>query len=230
MFFFKMSVTEAIESLKRASSFGLGSQPSQPDMLKLLEKVEKQHPASKSPELEYWLGIAWRNYTAWFVRGDERKPYLEKAITHFDKAYKMETESKGTNWITYASELGKLLIDEAIVRDLDRGIFLLGQVYDNTTDYEPELCSYADALYKANRFQEAADVAISLNKRASKSQRWRDSIPPAPMAIAARAYRAQVKQYKKENQLKKAIMASTRLLETGCATDNDKRVHAQLIE
>lgn len=101
MFFFKMSVTEAIESL-RASSFGLGPQPSQPDMLKLLEKVEKQHPASKSPELEYWLGIAWHNYGAWFVRGDERKPYLEKAITDFDKAYKMEIGSKGTNWITYA--------------------------------------------------------------------------------------------------------------------------------
>ena len=92
MFFSKMSVAQAIKSLVEMSHFGLGNEPSQSEMNKLISKVEKRFPDSDSYELEYWLGIALRNYTAWFVRGDERKPHLQEAVQHLEKAYAL---SKG---------------------------------------------------------------------------------------------------------------------------------------
>ncbi len=163
-------------------------------MLKAIEKVETQHPNSNSAELEYSLGIAWRNYTAWFIRSDERKPYLEKAVMQFAKAYTLEKGSSGTKWTSYASELGALLVEEALIRDLERGIPLLEAVFQSTRDYEPLLCTYAQAIYKSGNIQKAAAVAIELHRRAKKSKEWKDSVPPAPMRIAAMAYRAHIKQ------------------------------------
>ena len=228
MFLFKMSIPDAIRSLQQISSFGLGPQPTQQQMLKAIERVESQHPTSNSAELEYWLGIAWRNYTAWFIRGDERKSYLEKAVMHFKKAYTLEKGSSAAQWKTYASELGALLVQEALIRDLAQGIPLLETVFQSTQDYEPLLCAYAEAIYKSGDFQKAAVVATELHRRAKKSKEWKDRVPPAPMRIAAMAYRAHIKQSQKDGKAKEAFAVSERLLQTGAATDNDQRIHEKL--
>jgi hypothetical protein len=224
----KISVSDAIRSLQQAVSFGLGPQPTQAQMLETVRMVEDQHPASNSAELEYWLGIAWRNYAAWFVRGDERKPYLEKAIGHFEKAYTVEKASSGTRWKTYASELGALLVDEALIRDLEHGIFLLEAVFQSTQDYEPLLCSYAEAIYKTGDFEKAAVIATELYKRAKSSKEWKQNIPPAPMRIAAMAYRAEIKHLKKGGKVREALSASNNLLNTGAASENDRKIHEKL--
>jgi hypothetical protein len=228
MSFFKMRIPDAIRSLQRVSSFGLGPQPTQAQMLRTIEKVETERPNSNSAELEYWLGIAWRNYTAWFIRGDKRKPHLEKAVIHFENAYTLEKGSSGAKWMTYSSELGALLVEEAPVRDLERGIQLLEAVFDSTRDYEPLLCTYADAIYKSGDFHEAAAVAAELHRRAEESGEWKDCVPPAPMRIAAKACRARIKQLKKDGKLKEAFAVSETLLQTGAATDNDQRIHEKL--
>ena len=225
---FKPSSSDAVRSLQQVASFGLGPQPTQAQMLETIRRVEDQYPSSNSAELEYWLGIAWRNYIAWFVRGDERKPYLEKAVAHFERAYALEKANSGSRWKTYASELGALLVDEALIRDLKRGIPLLEAVFQSTQDYEPLLCSYADAIYKTGDFEKAAVVATELHRRAKNSKEWKQNVPPAPMRIAAMAYRAEIRQLKKDGKIKEAVSVSSALLSTGAASDNDQKIHEKL--
>jgi hypothetical protein len=115
-----------------------------------------------------------------------------------------------------------------MVRDLQRGIPLLETVFQSTRDYEPLLCSYAEAIYKTGDFEKAAAVATELRRRAKESKEWKDSIPPAPMGIAAKAYRAGIKQLKKGGDVKEAFAVSEKLLQTGVATENDRRIHEKL--
>lgn len=241
MFFFKMSVAQAIKSLMEMSCFGLGKEPSQSEISKLISKVEKQFPDSGSYELEYWLGIALRNYTAWFVRGEERKPYLQKAVQHLEKAYalskgvipeKLPATDKHTlgslDQNTIACEVGSLLIDETIIRDLEKGISYLRPIFNNTTDYYPQFCSYAEAFYKLCDYLKAAEVAIELHRRAEKSPEWKDSVPPAPMGIVAKAYRAKAKEHKKNGEIRQAISLFQKLVDMNLATDNDKKLLEKL--
>ena len=241
MFFSKMSVAQAIKSLMEMSHFGLGNEPSQSEMHKLISKVEKRFPDSDSYELEYWLGIALRNYTAWFVRGDERKPHLQEAVQHLEKAYAL---SKGVipeeltatdkhtlgslDRNTIACVVGFLLIDEAIIRDLVKGISYLETIFNNTTDYYPQFCSYAEAFYKLGDYLKAAEVALELHHRAEKSSEWKDSVPPAPMGIVAKAYRAKAKEHKKNREIEQAISLFQKLVDMNLATDNDQKLLEKL--
>ena len=228
MSLFKMSVQEAIDSLMRAASFGLGPQPEQSEMLKIIDTVERQYSHSDSAKLEYWLGIAWRNYTAWFIRGDDRKPNLEKAIAHLESAYEIEQAQSGANVVTYADELGVILVEEASVRNLERGIALLETVFQTNRGYDPYLCSYAEAIYKAGDYRKAADIAFELHRRAKRSKEWKDSPPPAPMRIAAKALRAEINKLRKSASYKDALSISGKLIQTNFATSNDRKIHDKL--
>jgi tetratricopeptide (TPR) repeat protein len=226
--FAKMTTLDAIRALERVSSVGSGPSPVQQAMLGTIEAIESQYPSTDSAELEYWLGIAWRNYNSWFVRGDSRVLTLQKAIAHFERATVLEEGGSTQRWNTYASELGTILVEEALVRDLERGIAILETVFQSTTDYEPRLCAYAEAIYKTGDYREAAEVATELHKRAKSSREWHNQPPPAPMRIAAKAYRAYIKQLRKEGRTDEALAMSRELLRTGAATENDQRNHAKL--
>jgi hypothetical protein len=197
-------------------------------MLETIQAAESQYPSSDCAELEYWLGIAWRNYTAWFLRGDARRSPLQKAISHFERAALLEESGSTPKWITYASELGAILVEEALVRDLERGVAVLEKVFRSTTEYEPRLCAYAEAIYKTGDYQKAAEVATELDERARRSREWRRQPPPAPMQIAAKAHRAHVRQLRKEGKAEEALAVSSELLRTGAATENDRRIHEKL--
>jgi hypothetical protein len=197
-------------------------------MLRAIETVENSHAKSISPELHYWLGIAWRNYTAWFVRGAGRKPFLQKAATHLERAYLLEEDKSGSTWRGYACELGALLADEALIRDLDRAIPVFEAVFSSTDRYEPLLCSFAEAVYKTGDYEKAASVATELHNRAKRAQKEFGCVPPAPMRIAAKALRARTKHLKKEGDARGALSVSEELLRTGCATETDRRNHEKL--
>lgn len=243
LFFSKMSVEQAIRSLMEVSCFGLGKGSSQSEMSKLISKIEKQFSDSDSYKLEYWLGIALQNYTAWFVRGKERKSYFKKAVQHFEKAYVLSkgiipNELPVTNRRTLSSldrntiacNIGSLLIDVAIIRDLEKGISYLRVVFDNTTDYYPQFCSYAEAFYKLGNYLKAAEIALELHRRAERSPKFKDRVPPAPMNIVAKAYRAEAKKHKKEGEIKQAISLFQKLVEMNLATDSDKKLLEKLQE
>ncbi len=228
--FFKRSEQKAIDSLKDVASFGLGPQPKPSEMLSIIEQVESQYPRNNSAELEYWLGITWRNYTAWFIRGDDRKAHLEKTVAHLERAYEIEKAHSGANLTDYADVLGILLVEESTVRNLPRGIALLESVFQNTREYDPYLCAYAEAIYKIGEYQKAAEIALELHRRAERSNEWKGSIPLAPIRIAAKSYRAEIKELKSERRFRDALSISEKLVQTDFATANDLKVHRKLQE
>ena len=135
------STTQAIRAIERVSSFGFGPEPTERQMQTVLQEVERQHAESDSAELQFLLGIGWRNYTAWFISGDKRKPFLETAASHFERAYALERNKSGSKWRMYACEYGALIADEALIRDLDRAIAVFEAVFNSTGRYEPRFCS-----------------------------------------------------------------------------------------
>ena len=148
MFQSQLSASEAVRILERMTCFGLGPLPVQQEMLETIENIEEAHSNTDSAELQYWLGGAWRCYAAWFVRGSERTRYLQKALMHFETAYTIEASGSGRKHNTYACTLGSLLVTEALIRNLERGVLLLKAVFESTSNYEPLLCHYVEALYK----------------------------------------------------------------------------------
>ncbi|MBA7473143.1 hypothetical protein ES707_08477 [subsurface metagenome] len=243
---FGMSESEAISSLQELSFFAGGDLPDRHNMLKKITEIEKRIPNTKSSELEYWLAIATRNYTAWYVRGDERKSYLETVIAHFTNAYNLSKDNstfklpRGTylqktcpdkldDHALIAMEFGKLLIDEAIIRDVQTGIAILEPIFENTADYHPEYCSYADAFFKLGDYERCAAVALDLERRAKRSTEWNE-VPPAIYTLIAKAYRAQAKKHKKNKEYKLAFESLRYLVDRGLATDNDRKMYEDLLK
>ena len=227
----EMSTSEAVQLLNRTCSFQIGqSQPTQREMLNLIENIERQHANSDSAELHFMLGVAWEFYTAWFVRGDNRKPFLQKMLEHLDRALSIEERNSGARRNDYASRLGSELVEEAQVRDIHRGIELLRSVFESVSDYVPLLCSYPEALYKAGDYSKSAEVATDLHRRATQSKDLLSNLPTAPLQTAAKAYRAIVRQSKKDKKFLDAMFASSGLLATGFATENDLQIHKKLAE
>lgn len=223
---------KAIKILHEMTLFRPGyTLPSKQEMLTQIEQIEAQFPQNESYELELALGGALNHYIFHYVRGDERKLFLERVVRHWERAYRLAAGkrldmagcgSKLEPELFIAAALGSLLVQEAPIRDLDKGIFYLERVYNTTKDYVPALCSYAEALYKRGAYLEAAQVATALYLRATSDPEWKDSVPPAPMGIAVKAYRAEAKRLKKEGKLKEAAEVLQGLVETGCATVNDR--------
>jgi len=210
---------------------------SKDETLSQIEKVEAEFSRCESFELEFKMGSAFQSYAFFFVRGDERKTYLGRAVHHLQRAYEL---AYGKNWdvLNHIKDeptlfigvcLGSLLIEEAQVRDLERGLAYLEQTYKATRGYEPAFCAYAEGLYKRGAYREAARVATELRERAQRDLRWRETIPPAPMSIAAKAYRAEAKRLKKEGNLQEALKVLQELIQTGLATANDQRLLERLI-
>lgn len=241
MLFSKMSMAQAIGSLKEACFFTLDREPSEREMSKLISRVEKRFPDSGSYELEFWLGSVLRNYTALFVRGEERREYLEKAVQHFERAYELSQDAipqelpprekrdfGSFDRNTIACEIGSLLINEAIIRDLERGMFYLEIVFGNSNAYYPQLCAYADGFYKMGDYLKAAEVALEIHRRAENSPECDGILPSAPMSIVAKAYRSKAKEHKKQGETRQALALFQQLVEMGLATDNDRKLLQKL--
>lgn len=238
MYFSKMSVAQAIRFLIDMSCSGPGNESKRSEMYRLFSEVEKYFMDSASYELEYWLGFALRNYTSWFVRGEERKLYLQRAVQHLEKAYilskgiipeelpareRYNTMSLDRRMI--ACEIGSLFIDEAIIRNLEKGISYLSVVFNNTTEYYPQLCSYAEAFYKRGDCLKAAEIAFELCRRVENSSEWKEAgEPPALKDIIAKAYRTKAKQYVKNKETELAVNFFQKLVDLSLATDNDRKL------
>lgn len=234
---------DAITALMRITSMGFGDEQDfkKENMLSVIDSVESCSSDLQNPKLAYWLGIAWRNFTAWHIRGDERKKYLEKAISYFDKALilsknilpiQLPLEKRHIagylDQIDIAGELGHILVNEAIIRDLDRAEKVLQFVFDNTDEYEPCLCAYAELFYKRGDYKKCAEIGLNISDRTAKSPEWKDDPPPAPLGIVGSAYRILAKQAKKEGKTDEAIQYFQKMKELKVASDNDLKILEKL--
>lgn len=235
----------AIRALDEIGKLGLGinAPTSMDEMLSVIWRAEEAVAGvGGSHEFHLALGGAWRVYTAFHARGMNRKPFLELAVQEWERAHAL---AAGQQWqvlagsiprsygtlscqLYIAALLGALVIEEALIRDLPKGLSYLARVYRETTNYIPQLCSYADGLYKVGAYRDAAEVATELHRRARCDPKWGDSPPPAPLRLAAKAWRAEVRQLQKQRRAIDALEASRELIGTHAATPNDHRLLEQL--
>lgn len=227
----------AVQSLIQMSAFG-GPGGTEGVMAKYIQEVERDFSDSGSWRIHYWLGIATRNYVVWFSRGDSRKPFLHRAVEHFETAYKLsqgklpeELPSESLRSLEVidraqlSGEIGNLLISEAQIRDLEKGMEYLRITWERTINYHPLLCSYPEGYYKLGEYERAAQVALELDKRARRSPECiQYGMPTSPLASAAKANRALGEVHKKQGRNQEAIAAFQRIVDLDLATDNDRQV------
>ena len=95
------------------------------NMLSTIQAIENSISTWTS-SLHYHLAIAYRNYNGWYVRGDERKFYLEKVVDHFKSAISLDNSDYTTKF-----ELAFILIEESKIRDLDMALDIIKELEDN---------------------------------------------------------------------------------------------------
>jgi tetratricopeptide (TPR) repeat protein len=207
-------------------------------MEKVLREAERFFEEWTDVRLAYWLGITFRNYAAWHTRGDDRKSPLEKAISYLDHAvilvendnsFPLELQSDQKHHgevdkIQLYGTLGMMLVDQRLVRDLDKAIRLLSFVHDSSNDYEPNLCWYAQAFYMKGDYVMAAEIGLELHKRASISAQWSNHIPTVPLTIVGSSYRALGNEARKRGAIDKAVKYFQNLLDLGIATSHDRKI------
>jgi len=228
-----VNVSTAIRELRDTSAW---TALSEEQVLRRINAIAEEFAGKETFELAFALGSALEYYVALAVRGDARKPLLDRVVGHFERAH---AQARGQRWTEYsfkdepelaaAAALGSLLVRQALVRDLDRGILLLQWAWDRTASYEPYLCQLADGLYMRGEYAEAARIAIALHQRAADDPEWRSSVPPHPMQTAAKAYRAEARRLKKAGQVKEAVDVLERLASMGCASFSDDRMRRELL-
>lgn len=157
-------------------------------MLSTIKKIEKTCAQLKNSELFYSIAIAYRNYCAWFVRGEDRKQYLEKCVF-----YLTESLSIDPNNLDAKGELGRLLIEEKVIRDLSKGINILEDLKNNG-NIPPHLNSI---LSKAHRQSGKIEQDSYFNLCAFNDP------SPSVFREERKRFRALIKKYKKQNKTDK---------------------------
>jgi hypothetical protein len=221
------------------TTFRLGqSQSSNEQLLATIEDIEADFANERSFELEVVLGGALYAYVFNCVRGDARRAFLERIVRHWERALKL---AHGSDWdvlppwrngppeVYVRAILGWFLVREAPVRDLDKALEHLEQVRCATSTYVPELCGYADALYKQGDYLGCAKMAVELQARVASDPEWQGICPPALSRLLAQAYRAEAKRRHKQRDFCGAAEMYEKLVDTGAATSNDLRLRDRLV-
>jgi len=94
-----------------------------PAMLSEIRRVEREIRAETTAPIEYKLAIALRNYTAWYVRGESRKAFLEEVVSHLTRSLIIDPQQCGAK-----CELARVQIDEQQVRDLPNAMRLISEL------------------------------------------------------------------------------------------------------
>jgi hypothetical protein len=150
-----------------------------------LNQIEKQAKKIESSILFYWLAIAYKNYNAWYKRGDERSVVLEKVVNFLEYSIQLDNSN-----FSAKEELGCLLIEEKQIRDLRRGIKILELLRDTK-----KLSSFAEVVYnKGQRW----------NGHVEREKNDFSLIDPSPAFFREerKRYRAIVKEHKKEKNIR----------------------------
>lgn len=127
-----------------------------PRMLNIIMICEKYSGGinSGNPDILYNLAIAYRNFCAWYIRGDQRKQYLIKFVNYMEKHLKLDPKN-----INAIVEYGIEIIENKPIRNLKKAIRLLE--YLKNKDLLPE--HGLVFLYKAYRWNNQLDKIPSFD-------------------------------------------------------------------
>lgn len=160
------------------------------EMLKIITNIESESSNIRDTNFYYFLAIAYRNYCEWFVRGDNKKIYLNKTISYLKKSLEYSSDN-----IQASAELGELLIEKKIIRNLSEGIKILENLKSRG-----QMPNYLNStLSKALRQNGEIEIVHSYNLC--------QFIDPSPAVFREerKKFRALIRKYKKiddQNKLK----------------------------
>lgn len=153
-------------------------------MLKLIQDIEYQTKNSKDSNLYYKFAIAYKNYTSWYITGENKEQYLLKTTSLLEKSIELSE-----NNIKAKELLGKLLINEKLIRDLNKGQIILNELKSRNELSSP----FTSVLKKAEK-----QIKIDQNYNFCK---FKDP-SPAVFREERILFRALIKKYKKEKNIK----------------------------
>lgn len=104
--------------------------------------------------LSYRIAIAYRNFCSWYMKGNDRKEFYEKEIYYLEKSIALDQ-----NYVSSRIELCRILIDEKIVRNLEKALVLADEL-----KIEKQFPEWMDSFYqKANRWLGNFDIPKDCN-------------------------------------------------------------------
>lgn len=86
----------------------------------VINRIRDEINQNNNFELFYLFAISIRNFTSWYIRGDERKKYLDEVIFYLEKSIGLNDK-----FVEAKAELGLLLIEQKVVRNLEKGYSIL---------------------------------------------------------------------------------------------------------
>lgn len=157
------------------------------EMLQRIEVIEKNITNTTDTNLVCILGLSFLTYSKWYLRGIEQKVYLEKCIKYLNNSILLSSEN-----ITAREKLGKLLIDEKLVRDLEKGKSILTKLNINN-QLKPQFNS---TLSKAKR-------QTTKTYKAPNSYNYCKFSDPSPAVFREERilFRTKIRQFKKEKKI-----------------------------
>ena len=161
------------------------------EMLSVITNIELESKGYESSDLHYALAIAQRNYCAWFARGMDSKPILEKTIKNLEQATYLNSDDNHAK-----AELGRILIEEKIVRDRKKGLKILEKL-----KREGVMPAHLNSiLAKASR----QSGILKIDRKYNLCKFTDPS--PAVFAEERKRFRALIRQCKKNNKDKDLII------------------------
>lgn len=149
----------------------------------VINRIRDEINQNNNFELFYLFAISIRNFTSWYIRGDERKKYLDEVIFYLEKSIGLNDK-----FVEAKAELGLLLIEQKVVRNLEKGYSILNGLKNIN-----QLPSYLDStLSKAERQLGLVCVEDDVDF---------SNLNPTPAVFneERKKYRILIKKYKKEN-------------------------------
>jgi hypothetical protein len=125
------------------------------EMLAELVAFEERSQGIADSRFFYLLSIGYRNYTAWFVRGDARKYYLEKCVSLLRTAISMDSGNRDA-----LEELASTLIDQKLVRNLDEGVRILTPLKEAGVMSSPLNSRFAAAKRQLGEIEPASNFSL----------------------------------------------------------------------
>lgn len=181
------------------------------EMLSIITDIDKKSNFLNNASLFYSLAITYQNYCAWFVRDDERQIYIEKCMYFLNKAISASPDNIGAK-----PELGNLLIEEKVVRNLSKGIEILEEL-----DSDGKMPSYLNAvLSKAHRQLGNIELEERFDLCSFKDP------SPGVFNEERKRFRALIRKYNKEGEIDKLKITLNQyynlaVLVTICYGDHD---------
>jgi len=152
-------------------------------MLKLIQDIEYQTKKSEDSNLYYELAISYNNYTSWYIQGKDRKEYLLRTTSLLEKSIDLSL-----NNIKAKELLGKLLISEKLIIDLNKGQMILNELKSTN-----QLTSSVKPLLQKAEKQLKIEQNYNFCKFTDPS--------PAVFKEERTLLRALIKKYKKEKNI-----------------------------